>query len=91
MRRRLPSATNGRTRPVVEDNKNRFLVTKRNYITKKRETQKWEVEGGEELLFFPTTAFQKGPELRENLGREMQLRPCQSVGRENRKNREIKT
>lgn len=54
------------TRPVVEYNRNKFLVTKRNYITTRRETQKWEAEGGDELLFFLTTAFQKGPDRREN-------------------------
>lgn len=78
------------TRRVVEYNKSKFLVAKRNYITNRRETQKWEVEGGEELLFFPTTAFQKGADLRENLGREMQLCPCQNVGRKNRKIERLK-
>lgn len=37
MRRRRASAINGRNRPPV--NKNKFLVTKRNYNTKRRNTE----------------------------------------------------
>lgn len=65
----------------------------RETTTQRGETQKWEAEDGEELHFFPTTAFPKGPDLRESLGKERQLHPCQSVGRKNIKKivGEIKT
>lgn len=39
MRRRRVSAINGRNRPPVKYNKNKFLVTKRNYNTKRRNTE----------------------------------------------------